>query len=116
MVENILLNGGVAIVTAFVSSITTFLITKKKYNSEVDANVIDNMTHSLDFYKTLADDNKSRLEELTKRNDSLEKEVQELKNNVFALTMNICMDLTCQHRIKDNLKTIKHEKDNKSKN
>lgn len=116
MVEDILLNGGVAIVTALISSITTFLITKKKYNSEVDSNVIANMTHSLDFYMTLADDNKSRLEELTKRNDSLEKEVQELRNQVFTLTMNICMDLACQHRIKDNLKKVKHEKDSKSKN
>jgi hypothetical protein len=42
---------------------------KRKYNSEVDNNVISNMKASLDFYKQLSDDNKERLSEVLKKND-----------------------------------------------
>ena len=113
---SILITGGVGILSTIASSWITWFITRKKYYSEVDHNLIENMENSLEFYKKLSDDNRARLEEMAERNKLLEVEVQELRKQVLNLTMNICMDLTCQHRIKDNLKTIKHEKDNKSKN
>ena len=42
---------------------------KKKYYSEVDSTVIDNMKESLDFYKQLSDDNRDRLKEVLNKND-----------------------------------------------
>ena len=98
---DILITGGVGLVTSIVSSWTTWFFTRKKYNSEVDLNLVEKMEKSLEFYKSLSDDNKTRLEEITERNNELEKEVQELRKQVLNLTMNICMDLTCAHRIRE---------------
>ena len=97
----ILITGGVGLITSIVSSWTTWFLARKKYNSEVDLNLVEKMEKSLEFYKSLSDDNKTRLEEITERNNELEKEVQELRKQVLNLTMNICMDLTCSHRIKE---------------
>ena len=57
------------------------------------------MKESLEFYKQLSDDNRERLSEVLKKNDQLEKEMSDLKTQLLNLTMNICMDLTCKHRI-----------------
>lgn len=97
----ILITGGVGLITSIVSSWTTWFLARKKYNSEVDLNLVEKMEKSLEFYKSLSDDNKTRLEEITERNNELEKEVQELRKQVLNLTMNICMDLACAHRTRE---------------
>lgn len=109
---DILITGGVGLVTSIVSSWTTWFLARKKYNSEVDLNLVEKMEKSLEFYKSLSDDNKTRLEEITERNDELEKEVQELRKQVLNLTMNICMDLACARRIR---KTVKKDGDTSRK-
>jgi hypothetical protein len=98
MLVSALTTAGVSIVTSTISSLVTFFITKRKYNSEVDSNLIKNMQDSLEFYKKLSDDNKERLEEQINRNDNLEKEVKELKNQLLNLMSSICIDLSCQMR------------------
>lgn len=98
---SILITGGVGLLTTIISSWTTWFFARKKYNSEVDLNLVEKMEKSLEFYKSLSDDNKNRLEEITERNNELEKEVQELRKQVLNLTMNICMDLTCSHRLRE---------------
>ena len=80
------------------SSCPTWFFTRKKYNSEVDQNLIQNMKESLDFYKQLSDDNRSRLEEVLKRNDELENDVKNLRNQMFNLMSQICFDLSCKLR------------------
>ena len=97
----ILITGGVGLITSIVSSWTAWFFARKKYNSEVDLNLVEKMEKSLEFYKSLSDDNRTRLEEITERNNELEKEVAELRKQVLNLTMNICMDLTCSNRIKE---------------
>ena len=97
----ILITGGVGLVTSIVSSWTAWFFARKKYNSEVDLNLVEKMEKSLEFYRNLSDDNRARLEEITERNNELEKEVAELRKQVLNLTMNICMDLTCSNRIKE---------------
>lgn len=87
------------ILAPVITGFATWLMAKKKYNSEVDNTVIGNMKESLEFYKQLSDDNKQRLIEILERNDQLEKELSTLRNQVMTLTMNICMDLTCKNRI-----------------
>lgn len=93
------------IVAPIVTGIITFLQTKKKYYTEVDATMIDNMKESLEFYKTLSDDNKNRLNEMIEKNSYLEKELSELKSQMLTLTMNICLDLTCKRRIIETAKS-----------
>ena len=108
---SILITGGVGLLTTIISSWTTWFFTRKKYNSEVDLNLVEKMEKSLEFYKSLSDDNKNRLEEITERNNELEKEVQELRKQVLNLTMNICMDLTCSHRIRETTRKYGKNKD-----
>lgn len=99
MIESgILITALIGIVTTFTSGFTAWFFARKKYNSEVDNNLIKNMQDSLEFYKKLSDDNKSRLDEVLKRNDNLEEEVKELRQQVMGLMTSICTDLSCQIR------------------
>lgn len=75
----------VTVVTNIITGVTSHFLTRKKYNTEVDNNLIANMQKSLDFYKQLSDDNKERLNELIKRNDELELQVSQLREQVFKL-------------------------------
>lgn len=99
-INNIII-GGIGLLSTIVSGWTSWFFARKKYNSEVDKSLINNMEESLEFYKKLSDDNSTRLKELVMRNRDLELEIQELRKQVLNLTMNICMDLTCASRIRE---------------
>ena len=102
MIElDVLITGAVGVVSSIISAWTSWFFARKKYNSEVDNNLIENMQNSLNFYKQLSDDNRKRLDDVLKRNDELEKEVKELKKQMFNLMSSICVDLTCQVRKRD---------------
>lgn len=98
---NELIVGGIGLLTTITSGWVSWFFARKKYYSEVDHNLIENMENSLEFYEKLSDDNRVRLEEMTERNKALEMELQELRKQVLNLTMNICMDLTCARRLKE---------------
>lgn len=110
---SILITGGVGILSTITSSWITWFITRKKYYSEVDHNLIENMENSLEFYKKLSDDNRARLEEMAERNKALEVEIQELRKQMLNLTMNICLDLTCANRVREQLKRRSYNGKNK---
>ena len=112
---SIIVTGGVGIFSTIVSSWITWFITRKKYYSEVDHNLIENMENSLEFYKKLSDDNRARLEEMAERNKTLEIEVQELRKQMLNLTMNICLDLTCANRVREQLKRRSSNGKNKNR-
>lgn len=97
----LLITGGIGVVSTIISGWVSWVFARKKYNSEVDHNLIDNMENSLEFYKKLSDDNRTRLEEMAERNKVLEMEIQELRKQMLNLTMNICMDLTCTKRVRE---------------
>lgn len=109
MIEtDVLITGAVGVVSSIISAWTSWFFARKKYNSEVDNQLIKNMNESLEFYKKLSDDNKSRLEEVLKRNDELEKrderleeEVRQLRMQMLNLMGSLCTDLTCQLRKRD---------------
>lgn len=94
----VIITGIVGLITTIASGFTSWLFAKKKYNAEVDSNVIENMKQSLEFYAKLSDDNKARLEVALQRNEALEKEVSQLRQQVFELMNNICYDLQCKVR------------------
>ncbi len=94
----ILITGGVGIITTVISGWASWFFARRKYNSEVDNNLIENMQQSLEFYKKLSDDNKNRLDEVLKRNAELEQEIRDLRKQMFSLMNSICTDLTCQLR------------------
>ena len=112
---NEIIIGGIGVVSTVVSGFTSWFFAKKKYYAEVDNTLIINMQKSLDFYKTLVEDNKQRLGEVLERNASLEKrdealeeEVRQLKNQMFTLMNQICLNLQCELRQKQlKIDTIK---------
>lgn len=94
----VIVTGVVGLITTITSGWVSWLFAKKKYNAEVDTNLIENMQKSLDFYMKLSDDNKVRLDEALKRNDSLEDEIKDLRKQMFELMNNICFDMSCELR------------------
>lgn len=105
---DVIITGAVGLVTSIATGIASWLFARKKYNAEVDSTRIDNLQKSLDFYIKLADDNNKRLEDVLKRNeylekknDKLEEEVARLRNQMFTLLQQICLDFTCNRRIKN---------------
>ena len=119
MINNeVLLTAGIGVVTTITSGWASYFFTRKKYNSEVDLNLIEKMQGSLDFYMKLSEDNKrildetlDKLEESEKRNNALESEIRELRNQVFTLMTQICTDLSCNVR----KSYTKKKEDSKSK-
>lgn len=99
------------ILAPIVTGIATWLMAKKKYNAEVDNTVISNMKQSLDFYKALSDDNKSRLLDVQAKNAQLEKEISELKTKLMELSLSICLDLSCQYRKLSNSTRNRNQKE-----
>ena len=104
----ILITGCIGLITTIVSGWTSWFFARKKYDSEVDSNLISNMKESLEFYKKLSDDNRSRLEEVLKRNDELERrderleeEVRQLRKQVFEIMAKICLNLECSVRVRN---------------
>lgn len=97
----IIITGCLGILSSLITGWATWFFTRKKYNSEVDNNLIQNMQNSLEFYKKLSDDNRERLQEVLKRNDSLEQEIRDLRQQMFNIMGSLCIDFTCQLRKKD---------------
>ena len=97
----ILITGGIGLITTIVSGWTSWFFARRKYDSEVDNNLINNMKESLDFYKKLSTDNTERLEEVLKRNAELEKEIGELRKQVFEVMTKICLNLECAVRVRN---------------
>lgn len=101
MNTEVVITGILGLITTVLSGWTSWFYTRKKYNSEVDNNLILNMKNSLEFYEKLSNDNRDRLEEVLQRNSELEQELKELKKQMFNLMASICTDLTCQVRKRD---------------
>ncbi len=94
------------------SNFITWFLTRRKYNAEVDSSTIQNMKASLEFYTKLSDDNKERLEEviavnadlrsrnekLEAKNDKLEEDINKIRNEMFNLMGQICLNMQCSVR------------------
>lgn len=98
MYIEVIITGIVGLITTVSSAFVSWLFAKKKYNAEVDNDLIENMQKSLDFYMKLSDDNKLRLEEALRRNTALEQEVSELRSQVSQIMSSICYKLECSAR------------------
>ena len=105
MENDVLITGLFGLAATIISGWSSYFFTRKKYNSEVDLNLIDKMQKSLDFYMQLSEDNKKVLQEtlekverLEHRNDVLEGENRELRNQMFSFMSQVCTDLSCSVR------------------
>lgn len=100
-------------ISSIVTGFVTFILTKKKYNIEVDNTYIQNMQKSLEFYEKLSDDNSRRLTavldrnqyleerylKVEERNERLEAEIEKVKNQMITVMGQICLNLACDARI-----------------
>ena len=103
--NDILITGAIGLVSTIVSSWASWVFARRKYNSEVDSNLIHNMQEGLEYYKQLSDDNKARIKavldenkQLFDDNKQLRKDLEELKSQMNKLATSICYDLSCQLR------------------
>lgn len=111
----LIVTGTIGLITNIITGWVSWVFARKKYYSEVDHNVIDNMKESLEFYEKLSNDNKNRLTEaleenkklredmnaLLQENVNLRKDIESIKNQMLRLTTTICADLSCQLRNRD---------------
>ena len=74
-----------------VSSIVTFILTRKKYNTEVDSQQIENMEKSFGLYKRMMEETlesqkrmmESKISDLQKENEFLRQQVDTLRNQMI---------------------------------
>lgn len=90
---------------AIITSVVTFLLTRRKYKTEVkggeienQGNQIDNDRKDLQFYIDMVEDNKAQLAELQKENREQRREIAEMRSVVFSMLQQICTDMMCQSR------------------
>lgn len=98
---DVLITGGIGLITSIASAWTSWFFARKKYNTEVDNNYIENLQKALATYDSIIAHNKTEIDYLMKKNDELEKEVAELRKQILDLAMNICMDFSCKARQRD---------------
>lgn len=81
-----------------VSGIVTFILTKRKYNTEVDSQQIQNMSDSFDIYKKMMEETfnsqNKKIEMLQKENDNLRQQVSQLQMQMINLMGSIQLNDT----------------------
>lgn len=110
----VLLTGIIGVITTVISGWTSWFFARKKYNSEVDNQLISNMKESLDFYKHLSDDNKERLTQvleqnreiseqnamLLEQNTKLENKIKQLETQIKELANSLSEMKTAESKAK----------------
>lgn len=94
----ILITGAVGLVTTVVSGWTSWFFARKKYNTEVDSNEIENLKKSLEFYESIVKDNNKKLQFYIDLSENNRVEVYRLKGVIHRLLNNSCLDNGCIKR------------------
>lgn len=94
----ILITGGIGLVTTVASGWTSWFFARKKYNTEVDSNEIENLKKSLEFYENIVKDNNKKLQFYIDLAESNRIEVYRLKGVIHRLLNNSCLDNGCIKR------------------
>ena len=121
-----------ALVTLFCSTVSgavTFFFTKRKYNTEVDSQQIQNMDASFDVYRKMMEEALSsqkrtmentieaqdkKIDMLQRENDSLKAQVSQLQMQMLNILGSICLDSTCRLRKMNFTSDIKFSDDGPS--
>lgn len=94
----ILITGGVGMVTTFMSGWVSWFFARRKYNSEVDSNEIENLKKSLEFYEDIVRDNNKKLQFYIDFAENNRIGVFRLKGVIHRLLNNSCLDNGCIKR------------------
>ena len=86
-----IISGLVGLFCTVVSSVITFFLTKKKYNTEVEAQQIENMENSFNAYKSMMEETvkglKERVDILQKENESLRNQINQMQAQMLNLML-----------------------------
>ena len=81
----------VGVVCSAISSVVTFLLTRRKYNSEVDSQVVENVKNAFEAYKKVMEETitsqEKRIERLQSENDYLKKQFEMMQNQLVTLLL-----------------------------
>ena len=94
----ILITGAAGLATTVVSGWTSWFFARKKYNTEVDSNEIENLKKSLEFYENIVKDNNKKLQFYIDLAEDNRIEVYRLKGVIHRLLNNSCLDNDCIKR------------------
>lgn len=94
----VLITGGIGLITTVVSGWTSWFFARKKYNTEVDSNEIENLKKSLEFYEKIVRDNNKKLQFYIDLAENNRVEVYRLKGIIHRLLNNSCLDDGCIKR------------------
>lgn len=84
--------------STIISAYISHILTKRRYNAEVDNTQIHNMSDALTFYKDLCDDNRERLNILSLTIKDQESEIKQIKLDMLKLRNQICITPNCKLR------------------
>ena len=88
----------VGVITSALSSWFSWVLSKKKYNSEVKSCELDNLKKSLEFYESIVNDNNKKLTFYIKMAEDNRVEVFRLKGTIFNILNAACLDKGCSDR------------------
>ena len=94
----ILITGAVGLVTTVVSGWTSWFFARKKYNTEVNSNEIENLKKSLEFYESIVKDNNKKLQFYIDLAEDNSIDGYRLKGVIHRLLNNSCLDNGCIKR------------------
>lgn len=91
------------------SSVVTFLLTKRKYNAEVNEQQLKNVNTSFELYKKMTNEaikmqnakiamQDETIKRLQQENNDLRKQLHNLQMQMTQLFNAVCYDTTCQLR------------------
>ena len=96
--EGVLITGGAGLITTIVSGWVSWFFTRRKYNTEVDSDEIENLKKSLEFYENIVKDNNKKLQFYIDLAEGNRIEVYRLKGVIHRLLNNSCLDGECIKR------------------
>jgi hypothetical protein len=116
---DIIITGAIGIITSIISALLSWFTARRKYNSEVDSNEIDNLKKSLDMYISIIEDTKNKLDFYIKINKENMVEVHRLKGSIHRVLNSACLNTECAIRkfyTKEQIETILHGNKEESEN
>ena len=103
--DNTILLALIGIFEMILTSLVTFLLTRRKYRNEVkegeihnDGYKIDNDEKKFNLYIKMINENEKRIDRLQKENDNLSLQIAEMRSVVFGMLQQVCTDMMCQNR------------------
>lgn len=94
----VLITGAIGLIATITSGWTSWFFARKKYNTEVDSNEIENLKKSLEFYESIVKDNNKKLQFYIDLAENNRIEVYRLKGVIHRLLNNSCLDNGCIKR------------------